>query len=59
MTGFTCSWQSRTIMSRGVALIHKSNESFIHVSNGFIGRVILSHSCAIAHRRAKKREFCE
>jgi len=40
---------------------YKSNESVAYscVSDGFIGRVILSHSCAIAHIRAKKREFYE
>lgn len=41
------------------AASYKSNESVAYssVSDGFIGRVILSHSCAIAHIRVKKREF--
>jgi len=52
-------WQGHVINFK--AGPYKSNESVAYSSvlDGFIGRVILSHSCAIAHIRAKKREFYE
>lgn len=52
-------WQGHAINFE--AEPYKSNESVAYssVSDRFIGYVILSHSCAIAHIQAKKREFYE
>lgn len=54
-----CAWQGHAINFE--ARSYKSNESVAYssVSDGFIGYVILSHSCAIAHISVKKREFYE